>query len=290
MLIYLATRRNLAPMNSFLESWAPALRDRVKVFAYEEADTVRYGGASTVVFSDCDSLPLEQRAGFGALADALQGRGLRVLNHPSHVLGRLELLQLMHKRGQNLFRALTVEQAREARFPVFVRFIDSHDGPQSPLLYDLGQLEKVIAVGRRKGVPDHAMLIVEFCSTRADDGVFHVYSAFCVAGEVVPRQVLASQHWVLREPDLVNAQVLEKEKGYLAINPHAEWIAELFKVANIEYGRMDYSVLKNRPQIWEINTNPPLLRPAQEYSSAQLPNQQQFARQFLNALQRVIGN
>src|SRR5262249_37550000 len=47
-----------------------------------------------------------------------------------------------------------------------------------------------------------------------------------------------------------------EQQEYLEANPHRSWLAGLFQLAGIDYGRIDYSLLAGKPQIWEINTHP----------------------------------
>ena len=54
-------------------------------------------------------------------------------------------------------------------------------------------------------------------------------------------------------------QLLEKERRYLETNPHEQDLREFFKLARIDYGKIDYSILGDRLQVWEINTNPHII-------------------------------
>ncbi len=51
-------------------------------------------------------------------------------------------------------------------------------------------------------------------------------------------------------------EVLEKERRYMETNPHERELRAIFRRARIDYGRIDYSMLGDRLQVWEINTNP----------------------------------
>ena len=42
-------------------------------------------------------------------------------------------------------------------------------------------------------------------------------------------------------------------------NPHAERIAEIFRVARTDYGRIDYTFVAGRLQTYEINLNPTVI-------------------------------
>jgi hypothetical protein len=48
--------------------------------------------------------------------------------------------------------------------------------------------------------------------------------------------------------------VLE-EQVYVMDNPHRAQLAEIFALAKVEYGRIDYSMKEGRVQSWEINLN-----------------------------------
>jgi hypothetical protein len=56
--------------------------------------------------------------------------------------------------------------------------------------------------------------------------------------------------------DLVDERKLREEREFVETNPHEAWVREVFRVAGVEYGRIDYAILDGRPQAWEINTNP----------------------------------
>jgi hypothetical protein len=278
MLVYLATQAHCHTMQEFLDSWGQALKPVMQVVSYEYAHTVKYSEVLTVIFADYDRLPAAQRAGFGALCDTISARGIRVLNHPQHSARRSQLLSLLKRQGSNEFSAYPVAEAERAKFPVFLRFTNDHNGPQSPLLHNAEELQQAIDIGVNKGVAREDMLVVEFLSTMGSDGMYYTYSAFCIEGEVVPRQCLASAAlWDLREPEWIVPEALDKEKEYLESNPHQQMIRDAFKLAKIDYGRIDYSLLKNKPQVWEINPHPVVLGGFDKYQRAQIPNQKWFA-------------
>ena len=56
-------------------------------------------------------------------------------------------------------------------------------------------------------------------------------------------------------------EVLERERRYVETNPHEREIREIFRLARIDYGNIDYSILGDRLHVWEINTNPNILSP-----------------------------
>jgi len=58
----------------------------------------------------------------------------------------------------------------------------------------------------------------------------------------------------LDESEFTRPLVLE-EHDYVFNNPHAIQLAEIFEIAGIDYGRIDYSIKDGRIQTWEINLN-----------------------------------
>jgi hypothetical protein len=57
----------------------------------------------------------------------------------------------------------------------------------------------------------------------------------------------------------------DEENKYISENPHADKILEIFDIAGIAFGRIDYGILNGTIQTWEINTNPLLNKLRKEY-------------------------
>jgi hypothetical protein len=105
------------------------------------------------------------------------------------------------------------------------------------------------------------LLVVEFCDTKDEHGIYRKYSAYKIRDRVVPRYVECSRDWMVKWDWRIFDRVrADEEIRYLETNPHDAWIREIFEVAGIDYGRVDYGVLDGIPQVWEINTNPTIGR------------------------------
>ena len=52
-------------------------------------------------------------------------------------------------------------------------------------------------------------------------------------------------------------------------NPHAEAVREVFEIARIRYGRIDYGIRDGRLQTWEINTAPVLTADRNQHVTAE---------------------
>jgi hypothetical protein len=282
MLVYFATRPHCHTMQTFLDTWGQSLRGIMQVVSYQDANTVRYSEVSTVIFSDFDRLPADERAGFAALHDAIKARGVHVLNHPQRSVRRAQLLSLLRVQGSNEFSAYSAADAERVKFPAFLRFANEHKGPQSPLLHNAEDVQKCIQIGLDKGVPYEEMLVVEFCNTQSPNGLYEKYSAFCIEGKVLPRHYLASAtQWSLRDVDLLSPEIIAKELEYLQTNPHEQFVRDVFKLAKIDYGRIDYSLLKGKPQVWEINPNPIVMQHPDKYKPEHKANQEWFAERIV---------
>jgi hypothetical protein len=241
--------------------------------------------------------------GFGAelaarIADTLRAQGQRVLNHPAVLPNRMKLLELMHDAGWNEFRAYPADSdLNQIRFPVFVREADTHSGSLSGLIHAPRELRRVLRWQRLRGMPLADLLVVEFCDVSGGTGLYPKYSAFRVGEDILARYLQFDRHWMVKayadEPDPAWAR---QEYDYITRNPHQEALRQIFETAGIDYGRIDYGLLGDRIQVWEINTNPtfgsgPPGHPGKDYPpefrALLEPGKVHFFHQFGEALNRI---
>jgi hypothetical protein len=70
---------------------------------------------------------------------------------------------------------------------------------------------------------------------------------------------MISDRWMVKSvSNTPTVESAREEFHYVETNPHADWLGQVFEVAGVDYGRIDYGVLNGRPQAWEINLNPTL--------------------------------
>ncbi len=256
MIVFLVTRRYARGFKAFFRTpWGRGLAGEVSFLTYERARWKRSFRPGTYIFTDVDRLGRATAERAAALHDRLasdHGR-YRVLNHPLRTWRRYRLLRTLHERGINAF---TVHRLGEAdgriRYPAFLRGENDHRGNSTELVEGPDQLAE--AVARLKRMPDEPLL-TEFLDTSID-GVFRKYSAFRIGPEIVPRHLFFGKRWMLKYSDLSGEAHDAEEFAYVRDNPHRAALAEIFDLANVEYGRIDYALLGDRLQIWEINTNP----------------------------------
>ena len=106
--------------------------------------------------------------------------------------------------------------------------------------------------------------------------MFRKYSSFVVGDRVLPHTLMHSRNWITKSHGrVVDVATAREELEYVQKNPHAEWLRETFTLAKIRYGRIDYGLLDGEPQVWEINTNPIIIRLA---SAGPIPEEQRRLR------------
>jgi hypothetical protein len=188
--------------------------------------------------------------------------GIRFLNNPLTTLQRFDLLTELNRQGLNDFRAVRAGDDRvRLRFPVFLRNERIHGGAISPLLNSEREIQQAIGRALVQGHKLSEVLVVEFCDTANEAGYYRKYAAFIVGGKIIPRSLNYGREWMLKhsQTEFTMAMVLE-ELDYVTQNPHAKQLAKIFAVAQVDYGRIDYSMKDGRVQTWEINLNPTIGR------------------------------
>lgn len=268
MIRVLVTARARYTVDRYLASWGRRFLFTIRPVPYERFLRAPDFRPGVYLFTDIDRLDDPARARADELWERLRETpGCSVLNRPRRVLRRHDLLAALHARGVNTFRAHRADGDLGAvRFPAFLRVEDDHDGPRSGLLRDAKELSAALAAtvastDESRG-PRPRWLVVEYCDASDGAGVHRKYGAFRVGARVIPRHVFAGGSWCLKHADSVAPEHLREEMAYLEENPHRDRLLDVFDVAGVEYGRIDYGVVDGRVQVWEINTNPMILTPA----------------------------
>ena len=249
-------------MTGYINSWGPAPNSRMRYLIYNDLRQMRQLERGTYLFTDHERLSPPQlqlaRQLWATLSAAKPP--VRLVNDPSKVLGRLDFLRRLYDEGTNRFRAVRASDSREVlrslRYPVFAREERAHHGTLTPLLHTYRDLMRALRRLRVQGYYRRDLLVAEFCDTSDASGIYRKYSAFRIAGKVIPRHVLFSRSWNLKQPDLKDPGFQAEHDAYLATNPHEAEIARAFELGGFDYGRIDYSLLDGELQVWEVNSNP----------------------------------
>ena len=285
MIYYLVTRSHAYTLSDYLGSWGKEIAARVRIVPYGALPANLDLPAGTYVFSDIERLGPAPLPIAISLADQLVAAGLRVVNHPGRSLGRYALLRRMHDEGKNSFRAFrATEIDRGLRYPVFVREEAEHTGNLSSLVRDEADLRRVLLVLRMEGFDPANLLVVEFCETADESGLYRKYASFRVGDRIFHRHILFSKSWVQKDLDLLEPSHIVENRACWRDNPHRSDILRAFELADIEYGRIDYGMRDGAMEVWEINTNPIVARPPEQYAPARHAFTQMFADVFNEAL------
>ncbi len=303
MIHYLIQDVQSFTIEEYLGLWGRDLADRLLLRRYESFSGDELLPVGSYLFSGIDQLGSAGREVATQLAlQLVDARAVQVLNHPERTLQRASLLHTLHARGLNVFRAVPVAASNvKLEFPVFLRRASRHEGPLSPLLHSPRELERAIGWETALGQPMDDLLIVEYLDTSVG-GVFRKYAAFGVGDRVIARSLSFGRHWMRKHAGSdFTAAMVHEELDYVRGNPHEQQLREIFRIANVDYGRIDYSMLDGVVQTWEINLNPTIgrgLRPSSGRVPAALePIRSESKRCFydgfaaaLIALDLAVGN
>jgi hypothetical protein len=294
MIYFLTTRRNSKQIRNFLRSRGAHFAERLTVIYYENLERLRSLKAGSFIFSDFDLLTPAQREVVKRIFDQLKSRypELKLYNNPNHVLLRYDLLKRMRALGINKFDVARASESFEhLKFPVFIREADRHTGPFTPLLHSSEKAKYHLRVLKALGYSLYDLLIIEYVDASATDGMFIKMSGFILGDTVMPRYLNYSTTWMVKSTVYPNDELMKQRQqdveAYMRTNPHRQWLQQIFKEANITYGRADYAIVKGELQLWEINLNPAFVRPprnADKDPSQQRLMRNEFYKQFFVAL------
>ncbi len=257
-------------INWYLESWGQTLGSRILPVAYEDCFNKQNLPLGTYIFADIERLSPQETEKAAWIWNQLQNHDqVRLLNHPLWSMCRYELLKTLYNYGSNQFNIYRLtENLADLKFPAFIRGENDHEGNQTPLLKNREELDEAISQLVSRGENRQDKVIIEFCDTRDDQGTFKKYSAFAFGDTIVPVHVRYQKNWVVKANSLKTAQRDQENQTYVETNPHVEQIQAIFKLARIQYGRIDYSLRGEDIQVWEINTNPTICHFRESYKTA----------------------
>lgn len=264
MITYVAPKGEEFTVGYYLDDRGGPLVGRIRLVHYEDLEACTRLDAGAWIFGGVDRITPAQRD----LADMAwrtldaSGMPVRLLNRPNGVLLRAPLLDRLHEAGVNSFRAIPPsERFSDVAFPVFVREKNAHTGNLTPILRNRAALEWALARLRIRGYHQRDLLVVEFLDTSDEEGLFRKYSSYYIDGTVIPKALRFSTEWMLKaRHSFWDAAKVQEQEQWAEQNSWADEIRTVFRMAQIDYGRMDYAVLDGRIQVWEINTNPTIAR------------------------------
>lgn len=286
MIYYLVTARYSTTLNWLFRDWSPDLRHRITVMPYERFMTRKNKEPGTYIFTDLERLESWMRKALSEIWTELSEDSERflLLNHPLRTMRRYVLLRSLFDQGSNFFNVYRNEEySGNARFPVFLRLENDHGGSLTPLLHTEEELDEALGTVRVKKKDYKNLLIVEYCNTRDCKGVYRKYSAFIVGKRIIPRHLFFSKNWIVKLAVSDQKTCWEEEWDYFQHNPHLCALKEIFRLANVDYGRVDYGLAGSDIQVWEINTNPLIITQKHTISSERMNTHVRFVQELNGA-------
>lgn len=274
MVYHLCMRFNYGPAIQCLRSiWPAPCGARIKPVVYDELDKLKTR-PGLYIFTDMELLDEASRVRAVELHTRLKSRPdlYRVWNDPARSTRRFDLLERLWEEKSNSFRAYRLAEGTAPptpegmRYPVFLRDENLHRGPLTPLLHNAEEVRAAAAGLRAPGPCQNTgpMLAVEFLDYAGTDGVYRKYSYVRMGEELVPKHVLFSKGWAVKQPEkgqFDSAPWLEEEWAFLRSRPHEEAVRKIFDDCALDYGRIDYTVAAGRIEVFEMNSNPMMLQP-----------------------------
>lgn len=251
MLSFFITERYMFTLQDWLQEYARMYNYSAALIPYTSMLNSKPEGS--FVFTDIERIHSKPTLLQKAInySNYLEEKGLKVFNKPSKAKNRYDLQACLN----NSFKTYRLnDDLTHIRFPVFVRREYDHK-LFSHLIYDKQSLNEVLARFEKLGT---SPLIIEFIDVKDEEGVYRKYSAYNIAGRIIPRHLFFSKFWLQKEPDILSEDYIREELDYVKNNPHKNELLRIFNTACINYGRIDYGFYKGQLQVWEINTNPHL--------------------------------
>ncbi len=214
---------------------------------------------ATYIFSDFDRLGFWQLESAAHVYRVLRAAGCRVLNDPAMALQRLALLRRLNRDGINSFQAWAAHDAQDVdRFPVFIRTTSAHRGNLTEPLREPRDLAESLAALVTRGYPLADLIVVEYRAEPIHDGIFRKLAMYRVGDRFVPVPSVHERHWTAKygEDGVAGEAAYVEDLERIRESPYTDTLRHAFDVGGIEYGRADFGVVKARPEIYEINTNP----------------------------------
>jgi hypothetical protein len=233
----------------------------VHPLTYDAAFAAERLAPGCYIFTDIERLSAYERRLAAGLYRAMAARRDRFtpLNDPARARFRYALLRALHEDGVNGFDAYRADGwPRPRRFPVFLKAEADHGPALSDLLPDQAALDAALVRLPAEGRPLDGIVVIEFAGEPIAPGVWTRFTAFNVAGAILPDLPVTEGHWMVK----TGAAGLVDDAGYarhdrmIREGHHAAVLARAFQLAGIDFGRADFGLLGGRAQIFEINTNP----------------------------------
>jgi hypothetical protein len=293
MVVFFISRIGRFTLERFFKTWGAALAPKVELVYYEQLSHVgELCRAGTYVFTDLERLTPAGLQTASELADTLAAMpdAPTIINHPSRVMLRYDLLRVLHERGVNSFRAhRALPVPTDLRYPVFLRSEHEHR-VMTPLLRNRRQVERQLVRAHVQGMDLASLLAIEYQDVADEHGMFHRHISHVIGDTIIPGYLAFNSDWVVKAGRFLDGDRLAQQRASVLSREHEPHLRELARVAGVGYGRFDYAVADGRIHIWELNTNPTILVRPKEFSPFALEEARPLTVTLLTALDQLAGS
>ncbi|MEM9245988.1 MAG: hypothetical protein AAGA67_09650, partial [Cyanobacteria bacterium P01_F01_bin.153] len=182
MIFYVVRQSSAYTIVNYLESWGiKTSASFVRPLFYEKLWQMKTLSLGTYIFADIERLSPDEAERSAKIWEQLASseKGIRLLNHPTRSKRRYELLRTLYLKGINQFNVYRLTEHRQPeKFPVFIRGENDHRGSRTGLINTPAELERAVNRLSEAGESLDNKIIVEFCSTADQGGLFRKYSSF----------------------------------------------------------------------------------------------------------------
>ncbi|WP_165615037.1 hypothetical protein [Yoonia tamlensis] len=259
MITVLVSEINRSPMRRLLKTAGHAL-PKIRVLTYTQVFRRFFVPAGCVIFTDFDLLSDFELDAACAIAASVENRGApsRVLNDPRKAKERFALLSHLFETGQNTVEVTRLQSdQRPTRYPLFIRFENGCLRPDFEMISSASELDAAIIDLTNSGRTLRGRMTASFETATDADGLYRKYGAFRIGDYIVPQHILRSDKWIVKSRiSSADDAFVAEELAFVRDNPHRAALMKIFKAANIEFGRIDYTVRDGEIVVFEINMNP----------------------------------
>lgn len=261
MIYYISTAEHEYALGKYLHYYASDIKEQIRIIPYERLFQIDLLQRGVFIFTDFDRLTDAVLNKVSNYCDWLIESSITTLNHPKYSLMRFALLDCLYKKNINDFAVWRLSDWQSvSRFPVFIRHEKGHDDLLSDLLETPQALAETVDMLVKQEEYCDDIIIVEFYNKPLDDNKYRKYSVYKVGDTFYAQHCFSSENWFIKFPgQKMSNREKSETRDFVKKNPHKEKLKEIFQIAKIDYGRIDYCIVDNKIQVFEINTNPTVI-------------------------------
>lgn len=284
MIYFLVSQGHAATLKDVL-NWCP---DKVQLLHYDDVFRQQDLPTGTYIFTDFDRLGHRDLERAAQLYLQLKKSGAKVLNNPAKVRTRYSLLRALRAAGLNDFNVYHADDLpAEIRFPVFLRKAREHDQPSGKLLKTREEMDQHIQSAVEAGQPLENLIVVEYVGEPIRPGLYRKLALYRVGEHFMSALCVHDASWLVKQGQLgiAGTELYQDELEIAQTGRYVAALRQAFEIAHIEYGRADFGFYQGRIQIFEINTNPQIVK----FAAHPFPMREESQRVIWQKLTDALG-